>query len=345
MIWVGVALVLLGLAAAQREPRRIGNGVAVVLGTVLVAGELLGRALEEVQAAADATAAAWLLLGVAVTVLLLVLVLGCFCVYNGIVMLRRERRAPAHLLSLLAGLALLTVVGASVATVLTSNPWEAVLLLLVLPAAGYLGLLFCGFVLSSWHYARMARRRLGDVVAVVVLGAGLAGDRVTPLLAGRLALGERVYREAADGRQVRIVTSGGQGPGETVPEGVAMRRWLVERGVPEGHVLAEDRSTTTRENLLLSRRVLAEAGLEGPVAVVSSDYHAMRAATLMRALDLDGHAIGARTARYYWPSAMIREYVAWLRDHLVVHAVVVGLLLAPLVVFTVAALVRLATGR
>jgi uncharacterized SAM-binding protein YcdF (DUF218 family) len=345
MIWVGVALVLLGVAAAQREPRRPANGVAMVLGAVLIAGELLGRTMRGLQTVFDPMAAAWLLLGLAGAVLLLVLVLGLFCVYNGVVMLRRERRAPAHLLSLVTGLGLLALVAAGAVTVLTNNQWQAVVLLLALPAAGYLSLLFCAFVLYSALYARMARASLGDVAAVIVLGAGLAGDRVTPLLAGRLALGERVYREARATRPVRIVTSGGQGPGETVPEAVAMRRWLVERGVPEDDVLTEDRSTTTRENLLLSRQVLADAGVEGPVVAVSSDYHAMRAATLLRDLGLEGQAVGARTARYYWPSAVIREYVAWLRDHLVVHLVVVGLLLTPLVLFALFALGRLVTGR
>jgi len=345
VIWVGLALLLLGAAAARREPRRPANGVLMVLGVVLVAGELLGRTLRGVQTVFDPMAAAWLLLGLAVAVLLLVLVLALFCVYNGVVMLRRERRAPAHLLSLVAGVGLLVLVAAGVTTVLTSNPWEAVVLLLALPVGGYLGLLFCAFVLYSALYARMARARLGDVAAVIVLGAGLAGDRVTPLLASRLALGERIYRRASATRPVRIVTSGGQGPGETVPEAVAMRRWLVERGVPEGDVLTEDRSTTTRENLLLSQQVLDRAGVEGPVVAVSSDYHAMRAATLMRGLGIEGHAVGARTARYYWPSAVIREYVAWLRDHLVAHLVVVGLLLTPLLLFAVFALGRVVTGR
>lgn len=345
MIWLGLALLLLGARATYVEPRRPANGVLLLAGAGVVGADLVGRVLLRLEEERDTTAAAWFLLGLGGTVLALVTVLAVFSVYNGVVMVRRERVSTAHLLSLAGGLGLLTLVAVTLATVRANNPWEAVLILLALPAAGYLGLLFCAFVLYSGLYARLARGRLSEAEAVIVLGAGLAGDRVTPLLAGRLALGERVYRTAtASGAPARLVTSGGQGPGETVPEATAMKQWLVERGIPEEAVLAEDRSTTTRENLTFSARLLAARGDTGPVAVVSSDYHAMRAATLMRDLGLEGHAVGARTARYYWPSAMIREYVAWLRDHVVLHVVVTGLLLVPLVVFGVVSLARLVAG-
>ena len=50
----------------------------------------------------------------------------------------------------------------------------------------------------------------------------------------------------------------------------------------------------------------------------------------MRKAGLPGYAIGAHTAQYYWPSAMIREYAAILRDHRGLTVTAVGLLSIPL---------------
>lgn len=36
---------------------------------------------------------------------------------------------------------------------------------------------------------------------------------------------------------------------------------------------------------------------------------------MMRKAGLDGYATGARTARYFWPSAKVREFIAIVVDH------------------------------
>ncbi|MDO5498919.1 MAG: ElyC/SanA/YdcF family protein [Propionibacteriaceae bacterium] len=63
--------------------------------------------------------------------------------------------------------------------------------------------------------------------------------------------------------------------------------------------------------------------------IVTSDYHALRAATYARELGLPAHAVGARTARYFWPSAILREFVAVLNRHRVRHLVVLALVALP----------------
>ncbi|MET0319083.1 MAG: YdcF family protein, partial [Rhodococcus fascians] len=177
--------------------------------------------------------------------------------------------------------------------------------------------------------------------AVVVLGAGLVDGRVTPMLAARVARGVDLAQE--DGRTL-LALSGGQGADEPRSEASAMADHAESLGVPRDRMVLEDASTTTEENLRLSRALLDERGLEGPVTVVTSDYHAFRAATLLRTLGMRGHARGARTARYYLPSALLREYVALLRDHLRVHAAIVGALLVPFAVLVVLTLVRAIGG-
>ena len=72
--------------------------------------------------------------------------------------------------------------------------------------------------------------------AVIVLGAGLRGERVTDLLARRL---DAAYDYHLENPNAVIVVTGGQGPGEDIPEARAMKAYLMEKGVPEKQILEE----------------------------------------------------------------------------------------------------------
>ena len=49
--------------------------------------------------------------------------------------------------------------------------------------------------------------------------------------------------------------------------------------------------------------------------------------------------MGAPTAVYYWPSAVIREFFAVLRDHFWLNAVLLALSVVPIVVYVATGLV------
>jgi uncharacterized SAM-binding protein YcdF (DUF218 family) len=44
--------------------------------------------------------------------------------------------------------------------------------------------------------------------------------------------------------------------------------------------------------------------------IVTSNYHVFRTAIIARKAGIRGQVTGARTAGYYWPSAMLREFAA-----------------------------------
>ncbi|MDL2218883.1 YdcF family protein [Ruminococcaceae bacterium OttesenSCG-928-O06] len=119
-------------------------------------------------------------------------------------------------------------------------------------------------------------RAKGDEKALIVLGAGLRGESVGDLLRRRLVAAYDAWQENPE---ALLVVTGGQGPGEDIPEAVAMQRWLVEKGVPEACILVEDKSTSTEENLRFAQALLAEKGIgaDAPVAVVTNAFHCYRA--------------------------------------------------------------------
>lgn len=255
------------------------------------------------------------------------LALGVFLIANGVTMVRKEGRRPANLLSLLAGLgifgmiALLLVVGLAGSHVLDSIVGTLAVIV------AYVSFLFLCFLAYAFLYGRIKVR--GDVDHVVVLGSGLVGgDRVPPLLASRLRKGQEIYAAqlARGGRPPVLVPSGGKGSDEKIAEARAMADWLIADGVPAEHITLEDRSTTTEENMRFSRAIMERDDPAYRCVVVTNNFHAFRAAMMARKTGVNGQVLGSPTAKYYWPSATIREFVAVFWEHKAVNLGICGVL-------------------
>ncbi len=128
------------------------------------------------------------------------------------------------------------------------------------------------FVAAS-GYTQRAR---GNEKAIVVLGAGIHGERVGDVLRRRL---EAALAAWQNNQSAVIVVTGGQGFQESIPEALAMQRWLVARGVPEETILMEDKSASTQENLTFAATLLEKAGISTtqPIAIVTNAFHCYRA--------------------------------------------------------------------
>lgn len=303
MIFLIFALVLAGIFAMRvmREPRRLSNGIYLMFALLLGA---LGAMTSEPHTVIPALIGLTILMSP-----LLVLALAAFLVANGVVMIRREGVSAGNSLSLLAGIALPGVPGAGIFALATGATPLTVAAISVTLVAGYFGAAFTCFLLYAWVYSRLPLRNHPS--AIIVLGAGLIDGAVPPLLANRLDRARDLHaRQRATGPAPVIVTSGGQGPDEPLPEADAMAAYLHSRGIPESDIIAETRSSSTAENLEFSAALLEKAGVQGDLLIVTSNYHVLRAAVLSRHQKLNAHVTGAPTARYYLPSAFLREFAA-----------------------------------
>ncbi len=319
---------LVFLAGVIREPRSFGN--AVLLGLALALGAL-GAA--EHLAAEPGRPAHLLLLLLLLAVALGPLLIGCFLVVNGITMIRRESLRPANLLSLLAGAAVFLVIGLDIAAERAQDLKLSLFATVATLVFGYVSFLLVSYVLYAFVYGLVAQS--GGAEFVVVLGSGLRPDGgVPPLLANRLERGREVWaaldRRAGDAKPMLIV-SGGKGDDERLPEASAMASYLIARGFPADRLLLEDQSHNTEENLLFSRAIMDELRPGARATIVTSDFHAFRAALLARRLGIRGQVTGARVAGYYRPSAMLREFAAVFLRYWVINLGICALLVvAPL---------------
>nr|WP_239062280.1 YdcF family protein [Streptomyces sp. SID13031] len=303
-----------------RDRRVLRNGVYLVL-TIMFAGIGTVFAIDAVYE----PAARLLVVAVLVAIPVAIFLLAIFLTANGVTMWRREGHRPANLLSLLAGLGIIAFVLFSVAVQTLASPALETIRETLIAVLTYISFLFVCFLAYSFVYARIRASRKVDFI--VVLGSGIRGTRVPPLLASRLDRAQLTWQRArTKGRTPLLITSGGQGPGEDIPESHAMAAYLVDHGVPADQVLREDRSTSTFENLTFSRAIMAELKPKYRCLIVTNNYHALRAAFTARKAKVNGQVLGSPTAAYFWPSATIREFIAVLADHKWINGIIISLI-------------------
>lgn len=245
-------------------------------------------------------------------VMLALFLVPLLLIINGIQMVRRESFCLAHCLSL--GLGLFVGIGelAAIAYVFSlagSIGAERLSLwvMLLVWTVFYFSSLVLSFVIYSVFIQVFPHRM--NFNYVIIHGCGLAGgERLTKLLSNRVDKAIEIYEKC----KVKpiIIPSGGQGDDEKLSEAEAMRRYLVERGIPDEHIILEDRSATTAENLAFSKAIIDARRGQKKTALVSSNYHVYRCLRLAKEVGLTCTGIGADVAFYYWPSALIREFVA-----------------------------------
>ena len=171
----------------------------------------------------------------------------------------------------------------------------------------YVSVVFVSFMSYTVLLQLIPRKR--DFDYVIIHGSGLLrGREVSKLLADRIDKAIEVYEK--DPTPPILIPSGGKGRDEEISEAEAMEQYLIEHGIPKDHIIKEDRSTTTRENLAFSKKIIDERDADPYVALVTSNYHVYRALSLCDDIDLECTGIGAHVARYYWPSALLREFAA-----------------------------------
>ena len=302
LLAVTAACWLLFFYLSKHCPYRLGNAVLLLFDLVLTAAA--------VAALFGDGAVQAFLIGFLVLLLILFLV-PLMLIWNGIVMVRRESGRLSNILSLLLGIIIaageisffLFIYYNGGSLVYSNQSW---LLFFIGASVLYGSILMLGFVLYDLFLPLLMRKENFD--ALIVHGCALIhGDRVSKILSGRLDLAASLHHRGNE--KGVIVVSGGQGDDETVSEAAAMRDYLLKEGVAEDHILQEEKSRSTKENLLFSVQMI-DTGPEKKLALVTSNYHLYRCLLTAKELGIRCKGYGSPVAAYYWPSAVIREFAA-----------------------------------
>ncbi|MBF0997850.1 MAG: YdcF family protein [Lachnospiraceae bacterium] len=157
---------------------------------------------------------------------------------------------------------------------------------------------------------------------IIVLGCGILGEKMTPLLRNRVDKGISLLEKNPD---AKLVLSGGMGPGESITEAECMKRYVLSKGISASRILIEDQSKNTYENLLFSKAKIEEDSSEEKpsLAIVTTSYHVFRALILAKKLHISCKGFGGKTKWYFTLNAILREFVAYLRISYRTHLCVI----------------------
>ena len=167
-----------------------------------------------------------------------------------------------------------------------------------------------------WFWSRLSGlglspQQVPPVQSIVVLGSGTLDGHPRPVLAARL---DQAAQLAKLQPQALVAVCGGVDWGEKESEAEVMARYLQQRhGIAAQRLVLEKLSTSTELNLKLSRPLLAERGVaaDAPMAMVSSDFHLMRAMDITKRQDLPQvYPVAADTPLATRFNAWLREYFA-----------------------------------
>lgn len=322
-----------------REPRTLWSGVSFFFMMICLSISLFFILSEYSRwlAAHDVV--------IGILILLFVLAIGCMLMFpaalivmffiEGIKVIKHEGVKPSNLLSMLFSILLYVYLSVwPMIGNLRKNTLSTMLYVIISFSAVYVLSLMAMYSLSAiLNLIHLKKNRNADYI--VVLGSGIIGKKVTPLFAARIERGmELLYSNP----NAVLIMSGGQGPGEDIPESVAMAAYAVGKGVDAERIIMEQKSVSTEENLLFSRKLMDK---EAPkIVIVTTAYHVFRALILAKQQGLKCVGFGAKTKWYFTLNALIREFVGYLRLTWKKHALVIGIVASIVVATNIAGWLR-----
>lgn len=152
-----------------------------------------------------------------------------------------------------------------------------------------------------------------DIDAMLVLGSGIINNQPTPALAARLDQAALLHQQFP---QALIIVTGGVGFAKQYSEAEVMSQYLQhQHNIAANLIKQENQSTSTELNLKNSQSILQQhhIDLQSPIAIVTSDFHTLRAAAIARKQGYqDITVVSATTPLSIRYNAWLREYFAYV---------------------------------
>lgn len=171
---------------------------------------------------------------------------------------------------------------------------------------------FIIYLIFSSAFGRAKTHKQYDVI--LILGAGIFTETITPMLASRLDRALKIYK--VQSHNCNILVSGGQGPDEPISEALAMKNYLIKCGVSSSSILMESQSSSTYENFLYSKSFINTSFENVPnILCVTSQFHILRALRLAQKLNINIIGLGSSTPYHFLDKALLRDFLALMYQY------------------------------
>ena len=178
----------------------------------------------------------------------------------------------------------------------------AVIVLIVLGINLYVRLSTKKQIIKENEYAN-----LSDIDCIIILGAGIWGDKPSPMLEDRLLEGIKLYQNNVSDK---IIMSGDNGK-EEYNEVEIMKNYAKEKGIPSENIFMDHAGFSTYESIYRAKEIFEAK----KVVIVTQKYHLYRALYVANQLGLEAYGVGADPRQYVGATYReIREILARDKD-------------------------------
>ena len=149
--------------------------------------------------------------------------------------------------------------------------------------------------------------KLENIDCIVVLGAGIWGDKPSPMLEDRLLEAIRLYNNKVS---PKIIMSGDHGRKE-YDEVNIMKKFAIEKGIPSEDIFMDHAGFSTYESLYRAKEVFEAK----KVVIVTQKYHLYRALYIANQLGIEAYGVNSDPRRYVGETYReLREILARNKD-------------------------------
>lgn len=131
---------------------------------------------------------------------------------------------------------------------------------------------------------------LKDVDCIIVLGAGVWGDRPSPMLEDRLLEAISLYENNTSSK---IIMSGDHGK-EEYDEVNTMKNFAIQKGVPSENIFMDHAGFSSYESIYRAKEIFGAK----KVVIVTQKYHLYRALYIANRLDLESYGVASNPRIY-----------------------------------------------
>ena len=146
-----------------------------------------------------------------------------------------------------------------------------------------------------------------NVDCIIVLGAGIWGDKPSPILEDRLLEAIRLYNNKVS---PKIIMSGDHGRKE-YDEVNIMKNFAIKKGIPSEDIFMDHAGFSTYESLYRAKEVFEAK----KVVIVTQKYHLYRALYIAKRLGIEAYGVNSDPRRYVGEAYReLREILARNKD-------------------------------
>lgn len=152
-------------------------------------------------------------------------------------------------------------------------------------------------------------KNIPDGTIGIVLGCTVRNNEASPMLKKRCDIGLKYLQE---NKNSMLILSGGRESEINRSEAQAMYDYLLECGANKDRLIMENKSTTTIENMIYSKKIMNERGFGNEAVIITTDFHQFRSKVYARRAGIKPYNLCSKLSKSTFMKNVIREWIVIL---------------------------------